>query len=141
MPWEKCFYKIGTTYFWIVLVCNLSVTKLSKGTIGPSPFQEKHLQNILLGLCFTVIAIQSGFNYSPGSCYIFPLHPCWNHVKVLLSEKSTLLYCFVIHFLYAWAYSRWAWQYTSIIADLRKGTQALIPIFLRLQHIVFSEIG
>ncbi len=123
------------------MACVFPVTEPSKGTIGPSPFQEKHLQNILLGLCFMVTAIQSGFNSSPGSCHTFPFLSYWNCVKVLLFEKSTLLHCLVVHFSRVQAYSRWAWQCASVIVGLRKGTQVLIPTFLRLWHIVFSEIG
>ena len=98
LPRGKCFCKVGTTYFRIVSACVSPVTEPFKGTIGSSPFQEKHSQNILLGLYFTVTAIQSGFNSSSGSHHTFSFLSCWNCVKVLSFEKSTLFYCLVVHF-------------------------------------------
>ena len=72
LPSGKYSCKVGTTYSLITLAWVWPVTEPVIGTIGPSPCQEKHAQNILLGLCFTVTEIQSGFNSSPGSRHTFP---------------------------------------------------------------------
>src|SRR3954451_9200010 len=104
--------------------------------MGPSPCQEKHPQNILLGLCLTVTAMQVGSNTSWGSCHTLPLRPCSNCVKVLSSENSTRLHCLDVQCSCACAHSSRARRFASEMAGLRRGMQDRSPTFLRARRIV-----
>ena len=66
-PFGKCRRIVGIAYLLIVFRYVSSVTEPTRGIIGPTPFAEKHPQNIRDGLCFTVAETQVVDHSSDGS--------------------------------------------------------------------------
>src|SRR5215212_3734389 len=64
LPRGKTFRMVGNACRRRVLACTSPVTEAGIATSGPRPLCEKHPQNMMLGLCLTVVERQEMSNFS-----------------------------------------------------------------------------